>query len=65
LILGLFNDLSTAHVMFYEMMGHWNDELGNMERPCQKLKQLVGGFPLRRPEFDPGHLEFVVDKVAL
>jgi hypothetical protein len=31
------------------------------------LKQLVVGFPLRRPGFKPGssHVEFVVDKEAL
>jgi hypothetical protein len=31
------------------------------------LKQLVAGFPPRRPEFDPGsgQVGFVVDKVAL
>jgi hypothetical protein len=31
------------------------------------LRQLVAGFPLRRPEFEPGsgRVRFVVDKVAL
>jgi hypothetical protein len=30
------------------------------------LRRLVGGFPQRRPGFEPrsGHVEFVVDKVA-
>jgi hypothetical protein len=31
------------------------------------MKGLVAGFPLRWPRFEPGsgHVEFVVDKVAL
>jgi hypothetical protein len=33
----------------------------------RRLRLLVAGFPLRRPGFEPGsgHVEFLVEKVAL
>jgi hypothetical protein len=36
-------------------------------RIMQQLRRLVGGLPSRRPRIEPesGHVEFVVDKVAL
>jgi hypothetical protein len=37
------------------------------KRAMPQLWRLVAGFPLWRPGFEPvsGHVEFVVDKVAL